>query len=85
MDNRALTAASFTARAVEHEQQQFVVQAQRLADHAARIAANPPTEKRTASGDLIRLVQEATLLLKTAVTIEASSATLGLMQADLHE
>ncbi|MGA4867543.1 hypothetical protein ACPB9J_33455 [Streptomyces lavendulocolor] len=82
MTNPALTAAGFTARAIEREQQQFAVEAQRLADHAAHIAANPPTRQRSVSGDLTHLIQEATLLLRRGVTIEASVEALGLMEAE---
>ncbi|WP_331728931.1 hypothetical protein OG693_39040 (plasmid) [Streptomyces sp. NBC_01259] len=82
MANPQLTAASFLSRSIEDEQRRFTQEAELLAEHAARIAANPPTGKRTASGDLTRLIQEAALLLKRAVTIEAGSEAIGLMGAE---
>ncbi|MEV5283389.1 hypothetical protein ACFYMW_35680 [Streptomyces sp. NPDC006692] len=83
MTNPQLTAASFLSRSIEDEQRRFAQEAQRLAEQAARIAANPPTSGRgTVSGDLTRLIQEATFLLKRAVTIEASLEAVGLMGAE---
>ncbi|MFJ1900417.1 hypothetical protein [Streptomyces sp. NPDC088115] len=79
MANSSLTAASFLSRSIEDEQRRFTQEAELLAEHAARIAANPGCGKRTASGDLTRLIQEAALLLKRAVTIEAGSEAIELM------
>ncbi|MFI1576279.1 hypothetical protein ACH4VQ_36415 [Streptomyces anulatus] len=82
MTNPQLTAASFLSRSIEDEQRRFAQEAERLAEQAARIAANPPATGRTASGDLTRLIAEATYLLKRAVTIEAGLEAVGLMGAE---
>ena len=83
MSEQHLTAAGFLSRSLEDEQRRFVEEAESLADHAARIAARPPASGRsTVSGDLTSLIQEATFLLKRAVTIEASLEAVGLMAAE---
>ncbi|GGZ83598.1 hypothetical protein [Streptomyces rubiginosohelvolus] len=83
MANPQLTAASFMSRSIEDEQRRFAQEAERLAEQAARIAANPPGVGRsTVSGDLTRLIQEATFLLKRSVTIEAGLEAVGLMNAE---
>ncbi|MFF8618287.1 hypothetical protein [Streptomyces sp. NPDC015350] len=82
MTDSQLTAASFMTRSLKDEEHRFVQEAELMAEHAASIAANPPNGQRTASGDLIRLIQEATFLLKRAVTIEAGHETIGLMNAE---
>ncbi|QYA98734.1 hypothetical protein KZO11_36765 [Streptomyces anulatus] len=82
MSNSQLTAASFLTRSIEDEQRRFTQEAERLAEQAARIAANPPNGQRTASGDLTRLIAEATCLLKRAVTIEAGLEAVGLIGAE---
>lgn len=83
MPNPQLTAASFLSRSIEDEQRRFTQEAEHLAEQATRIAANPPAAGRnTVSGDLTRLIQEATFLLKRAVTIEATLEAVGLMGAE---
>lgn len=83
MANPPMTAASFLSRSIQDEQRRFVQEAELLAEHAARIAANPPAAGRnTVSGDLTRLIQEATFLLKRAVTIETGLEAVGLMGAE---
>lgn len=83
MTNPQLTAASFLARSIESDQQRFIQEAERLAEQAARIAKNPPADGRnTASGDLTRLIQEATFLLKRAVALEAGLEAVALMNSE---
>ncbi|MFD7866960.1 hypothetical protein [Streptomyces sp. NPDC059783] len=68
--------------ALKRDQALFAEEAEHLAEEAARIAANPPSDGRTVSGDLVRLIQEAGFLLKRATTIEASLQAVGLMSAE---
>ncbi|MET7584671.1 hypothetical protein [Streptomyces microflavus] len=83
MSNPQLTTASFLSRSIEDEQRRFAQEAERLAEQDACIAANPPgAERGTHSGDITRLIQEATFLLKRAVTIEAGLEAVGLMGAE---
>ncbi|NEA20194.1 hypothetical protein [Streptomyces halstedii] len=74
-----VTAHDALTYSLKREQAQFAEEAERLAAQAAYIAATPPAPGRnTVSGDITRLIQEATFLLKRAVTIEA----VGLMNAE---
>ncbi|MEW2068612.1 hypothetical protein [Streptomyces sp. NPDC007346] len=78
-----VTAHDALAYSLKREQAQFSEEAKRLAEQAARIAANPPAAGRnTVSGDLTRLIQEAAFLLKRAATIEAGLEAVGLMGAE---
>jgi hypothetical protein len=79
MTNPPLTAANFLARSIEQEQERFTQEANRLVEQAAHIAATPPSSQRKVSGDITRLIQEASFLLKRAATIEAGAEALGLM------
>lgn len=77
-----VTAGDALTCSLKREQAQFSEEAERLAKQAAHIAANPPADGRTVSGDITRLIQEATFLLKRAVTIEAGLEAVGLMGAE---
>lgn len=77
-----VTAHDALAYSLKREQAQYTEEAERLARQAAYIAANPPTDGRTVSGDINRLIQEAAFLLKRAVTIEAGLEAVGLMNAE---
>jgi len=78
-----LTAASFLARSIESDQQRFAQEAERLAEQAAHIAANLPAAGRsTVSGDISRLIQEATFLLKRAVALEVGLEAVALMNSE---
>ncbi|SFY52058.1 hypothetical protein [Streptomyces sp. F-1] len=77
-----ITAAHALARSITGEQQMFTEDAQRIAEQAAYIAANPPVEGRTVSGDLTRLSQYVADLLRRAAKIEASVQALALMKAE---
>ncbi|MFE9850375.1 hypothetical protein ACFYPN_16400 [Streptomyces sp. NPDC005576] len=78
-----VTAREALTYSLKREQDQFAEEAERLAKQAAYIAANPPADGRTVSGDLTRLITEATFLLKRAVTIEAGLEAVGLMGAEV--
>ncbi|MFD9871733.1 hypothetical protein ACFXI8_26885 [Streptomyces niveus] len=77
-----VTAHDVLTYSLKREQAQFFEEAARLAKQAAYIAANPPSDGRKASGDITRLIQEATFLLKRAVTIEAGLEAVGLMNTE---
>ncbi|MFJ8923820.1 hypothetical protein ACIREK_30635 [Streptomyces sp. NPDC102415] len=77
-----VTATDALAYSLKREQAQYAEEAERLAKQAAYIAANPPTDGRTVSGDISRLIQEAAFLLKRAVTIEAGLEAIGLMNVE---
>ncbi|WP_329212309.1 hypothetical protein [Streptomyces sp. NBC_01708] len=77
-----VTAHDALTYSLKREQAQYAEEAERLAKQAAHIAANPPTDGRTVSGDIARLIQEAAFLLKRAVTIEAGVEAAGLMNAE---
>ncbi|MFG2540696.1 hypothetical protein ACGFU4_36200 [Streptomyces sp. NPDC048511] len=77
-----VTAGDALAYSLKREQAQFAEEAERLAKQAAYIAANPPGDGRTVSGDVTRLIQEASFLLKRAATIEAGTEALGLMNTE---
>ncbi|MFD4595688.1 hypothetical protein [Streptomyces rubiginosohelvolus] len=77
-----VTAHDALSYSLKRDQAQFAEEAERLAKQAAYIAANPPTDRRTVSGDITRLMQEAAFLLKRAVTIEAGLEAVGLMGAE---
>ncbi|WP_328903331.1 hypothetical protein OHR86_28420 [Streptomyces sp. NBC_00441] len=86
MTTSPLTAASFLARSIESDQQRFAQEAERLAEQAARIAKNPPAAGRTtASGEIARLIQEATSLLKRAVALETGLEAVALMNSETGE
>ncbi|MFF6931590.1 hypothetical protein [Streptomyces californicus] len=74
-----VTARDALSYSLKRDQAQFAEEAERLAKQAAHIAANPPTDGRSVSGDITRLMQEAAFLLKRAVTIEAGLEAVGLM------
>ncbi|MFJ6438432.1 hypothetical protein [Streptomyces sp. NPDC091416] len=77
-----VTASEALTYSIKREQAQFAEEAERLAAQVAYIATNPPTDGRTVSGDITRLIQEATFLLKRAVTIEAGLEAVGLICAE---
>ncbi|MGW3400295.1 hypothetical protein [Streptomyces zhihengii] len=77
-----VTANDALTYSLKRDQGQFAEEAERLAKNAAYIAANPPSDGRTVSGDITRLIQEAAFLLKRAVTIEAGIEAVGLMNAE---
>lgn len=77
-----VTASEALTYSLKREQGQFAEEAERLAKNAAYIAANPPADGRTVSGDINRLIQEAAFLLKRAVTIEVSLEAVGLMSVE---
>lgn len=78
-----VTAHDALTYSLKRDRAQFAEEAERLAEQAARIAANPPGAGRnTVSGDLARLIQEAAFLLKRAATIEAGLEAVGLMGAE---
>ncbi|MGC4925497.1 hypothetical protein [Streptomyces sp. DT117] len=77
-----VTASDALTYSLKREQAQFSEEAQRLAKQAAYIAANPPADGRTVSGDITRLIQEAAFLLKRAATIEAGLEAVGLVGAE---
>ncbi|WP_405506273.1 hypothetical protein OG323_05845 [Streptomyces cyaneofuscatus] len=77
-----VTAHDVLTYSLKREQGQFAEEAERLAKQAAYIAANPPADGRTVSGDIARLIQEAAFLLKRAATIEAGLEAVGLMDAE---
>ncbi|MFF4858573.1 hypothetical protein ACFY2N_27170 [Streptomyces rubiginosohelvolus] len=77
-----VTAHDALSYSLKRDQAQFAEEAERLAKQAAYIAANPPADGRTVSGDITRLMQEAAFLLKRAVTIEAGLEAVGLMGAE---
>lgn len=77
-----VTASEALTYSLKREQGQFADEAERLAKQAEYIAANPPTNGRTVSGDITRLIQEAAFLLKRAVTIEAGMEAVGLMNVE---
>ncbi|WP_228994313.1 hypothetical protein [Streptomyces sp. DH8] len=77
-----VTAHDVLTYSLKREQTQFTEEAERLAKQAAYIAANPPADGRSVSGDITRLMQEAAFLLKRAVTIEAGLEAVGLMGAE---
>lgn len=79
MSNTPLTSASFMARSIEKEQERFTQEAERLVEQATYIASAPPVGQHKVSGDIIRLIQDASFLLKRAVAIEADTEALGLM------
>ncbi|MFJ3283322.1 hypothetical protein [Streptomyces halstedii] len=76
-----VTAHDALAYSLKREQGQFAEEAERLAKQATYIAANPPADGRTVSGDITRLIQEAAFLLRRAATIEAGLEAVGLMNA----
>lgn len=83
MSSPQMTTSAFLGRIIAQEQETFTDEANRLAEQAAHIAANPPTTGRgTVSGDLTRLIQSATFLLQRAVKIEATIEAVGLMASD---
>ncbi|MFE9913466.1 hypothetical protein [Streptomyces clavifer] len=77
-----VTAQDALSYSLKREQAQFAEEAERLAEQAAYIAANPPSDGRTVSGDITRLMQEAAFLLKRAVTIEAGLDAVEMMNAE---
>ncbi|MGW6466045.1 hypothetical protein [Streptomyces rubiginosohelvolus] len=77
-----VTAHDALSYSLKRDQAQFAEEAERLAKQAAYIAANPPADGRSVSGDITRLMQEAAFLLKRAVTIEAGLEAVGLMSAE---
>ncbi|MYW29685.1 hypothetical protein [Streptomyces sp. SID2119] len=77
-----VTARDALAYSLKRDQAQFAEEAERLAKQAAYIAANPPADGRSVSGDITRLMQEAAFLLKRAVTIEAGLEAVGLLNAE---
>ncbi|MFF3531365.1 hypothetical protein ACFYX5_32290 [Streptomyces rubiginosohelvolus] len=77
-----VTAHDALSYSLKRDQAQFDEEAERLAKQAAYIAANPPADGRSVSGDITRLMQEAAFLLKRAVTIEAGLEAVGLMSAE---
>ncbi|MFD5695944.1 hypothetical protein [Streptomyces rubiginosohelvolus] len=77
-----VTARDALSYSLKRDQAQFAEEAERLAKQAAYIAVNPPADGRSVSGDITRLMQEATFLLKRAVTIEAGLEAVGLMGAE---
>ncbi|MYR75154.1 MULTISPECIES: hypothetical protein [unclassified Streptomyces] len=77
-----VTARDALTYSLKREQAQFAEEAERLAKQAAYIAANPAATGRTISGDIARLLQEATFLLKRAATIEAGLEAVELMGAE---
>ncbi|MGW2652176.1 hypothetical protein ACWC1D_00720 [Streptomyces sp. NPDC001478] len=77
-----VTAKEALAYSLKRDQAQFVEEAERLASQAAYIAANPPSDGRSVSGDITRLIQEAAFLLKRATTIEAGLGAVALMNGE---
>ncbi|MDX5563729.1 hypothetical protein PYK79_10740 [Streptomyces sp. ID05-04B] len=81
-DPNPVTAATALTAATQWEQEAFIRDAERVAQAAAHIAANPPTaERTTVSGDLTRLSQNVADLLRRAAKIEANFQALSLMNA----
>ncbi|TFI30189.1 hypothetical protein [Streptomyces sp. 4R-3d] len=76
-----VTAHDALTYSLKREHAQYAEEAERLAKQAAHIAASTPAYGRKVSGDITRLITEATFLLKRAVTIEAGLEAVGLMGA----
>lgn len=77
-----VTARDALTSSIKREQGRFAEEAERLAKHAAYIAANPPADGRTVSGDITHLIDEAVFLLRRAVAMEANLEAVGLMDAE---
>ncbi|MYX26082.1 hypothetical protein GTY75_05260 [Streptomyces sp. SID8381] len=77
-----VTAAAALATNITWELESFTREAEMIAEKAAHIAANPPSAERTVSGDVTRLAQYVTDLLRRAATIEASQKAISLMEAE---
>ncbi|MFD7867971.1 hypothetical protein [Streptomyces sp. NPDC059783] len=77
-----VTANEALSYSLKRDQAQFIEEAECLASQAACIAANPPSDGRSISGDITRLIQEAAFLLKRATTIEAGLGAIALMNGE---
>ncbi|MFJ3084387.1 hypothetical protein ACIPJG_32170 [Streptomyces halstedii] len=72
------TPMGFLVRSTKKDQQRYAEEAQRLAELAAYIAANLPDKGRV-SGDIERLIEGATTLLRRAAAIETNLEAIKLM------
>lgn len=78
-----ITPASMLASSVAREQEMFTRDASYAAELMQRIADTPDAAHSV--GDLSRLSQQITELIRRAATIKASTEALGLMKVDATE
>ncbi|THA79763.1 hypothetical protein [Streptomyces sp. A0592] len=74
------TADALLDRLITHEQDALAIDARRVAELAARIADNPPSATRSTSGDVTRLSQYVTELLRRTAKLEATIEAAQLMK-----
>lgn len=78
----ATSVDGFLSRRISGDIRAYRVDAERIAELAARIAANPPSPGSSMSGDVARLSQYVIDLLRSAARIEANMEAVQLVQAD---